>query len=444
MPQQLTALVRIESSYTHNLYLRCLQRRTSHWKLNDTIPTPALPSRDKDSTSDEDDDDDELLDDNAASARSYWSQLASNNKEEEEAEEDCDTEPWQTINLQIDEFERLAFSKAMNTSVTNFLLNGYPVRKGLIRKSQLFYLLQKYATKRPNSILHSTLPPTYLLEISDLEYLEESLNECYELRDMIVGEEIYIMKPSVVDKAQGIYIITNQEQQLLPILEENEDIKEWCIQQYIQDPYLYNNRKFHIRVYVLCVGNLQVYVYNQMLCLIATTEYSNSNFENKYIHITNTCVNQESNEFNEDEQVKLLSEVFDSTTDLQHIQSQINTTIQQTFECLHTEPTYYVPLHNAYELYGFDFLVDSEMNVKLLECNASPDLAQTLDRLEYVIEDLLECTFELAVDKFFEQQLASTHTSQQSTMQRKKNKSDELMTEVYHRASSTKASMTYY
>lgn len=210
-PAKLTALVRVESLYTHNLWLRCLRRRTDRWQLNDTIPTPELPRRDEDSDEEDedDDDDDDLLDDNAAASRSYWSQLASNSKQDEESEEDTSTEEWQTINLQIDEFERLAFSKAMAVDSSNFLLSGYPVRKGLIRKSQLFYLLQKYATKRPDSILHSTLPPTYLLECDDLEYLEEALNECYELRDMVVGQDVYIMKPSVIDKAQGIHIITD-------------------------------------------------------------------------------------------------------------------------------------------------------------------------------------------------------------------------------------------
>ncbi len=46
--------------------------------------------------------------------------------------------------------------------------------------------------------------------------------------------------------------------------DEKLDLTEWVIQDYIDNPLQlinYNKRKFHLRVYVLAVGNLNVYVY---------------------------------------------------------------------------------------------------------------------------------------------------------------------------------------
>lgn len=58
-------------------------------------------------------------------------------------------------------------------------------------------------------------------------------------------------------------------------------------------------------------------------------------------------------------------------------------------------------LPNCFELYGFDFLVDSDLNCYILEANAGPDLKNTGNRLDYVIVSLLEGIMANAVDCFF-------------------------------------------
>jgi len=65
------------------------------------------------------------------------------------------------------------------------LVSSYPVRKGLIRKAQLAYLIRKFCAKRPSSTLHSTVPETHLLCVDHVDYLEEALNDAYEVRDMV-------------------------------------------------------------------------------------------------------------------------------------------------------------------------------------------------------------------------------------------------------------------
>jgi tubulin---tyrosine ligase len=76
------------------------------------------------------------------------------------------------------------------------------------------------------------------------------------------------------------------------------DLREWVIQRYIHRPLAlscYNSRKFHLRVYIVAVGNLSVYVYEDILALFSMKPYTNVPFidHNKIDmneHITNTCV----------------------------------------------------------------------------------------------------------------------------------------------------------
>ena len=76
---------------------------------------------------------------------------------------------------------------------------AYCVRKGLIRKSQFAYNCAKWAAKHPGSVLAAGVPETHLFEMWDAEYLDESLADVYEVRDMKTdGSEWWILKPRCV------------------------------------------------------------------------------------------------------------------------------------------------------------------------------------------------------------------------------------------------------
>ena len=61
---------------------------------------------------------------------------------------------------------------------------------------------------------------------------------------------------------------------------------------YIDRPLLVGGRKFHLRAYVLCVGSLTVYVYDEILVLCAPDKYDAalSQLGNHRSHLTNTCL----------------------------------------------------------------------------------------------------------------------------------------------------------
>jgi tubulin---tyrosine ligase len=128
---------------------------------------------------------------------------------------------------------------------------------------------------------------SFFMQSSLRQRMEWSLSDVQDEVKMQGREDwIWILKPSVTTKGTNITIHHTWEQ-ILDALEENSDVREWVLQRsdppppaafssslshlsrYISNPLTIRNHKFHIRVYVLCVGALQVYVHSEMLMLLA-------------------------------------------------------------------------------------------------------------------------------------------------------------------------------
>ena len=63
---------------------------------------------------------------------------------------------------------------------------------------------------------------------------------------------------------------------------------------------------------------------------------------------------------------------------------------------------YYFASVSYTHLYGFDFLVDSSLNVKILEVNAFPDFKQTGAELKDLIDELFDNVVKKCVVPIFQ------------------------------------------
>jgi tubulin--tyrosine ligase len=172
------------------------------------------------------------------------------------------------------------------------------VRKGISRKAQLSLQIKRHVSKHPDSVLKTAVPLTIVLETwgafeDDMKLdfgrgtyavfdspsvlhvpLRQKLDWClYEAKEMVEAAAAqkdccWILKPSVTNKGMDIAVARTWED-ICTKLEECSDIREWVLQSYIDRPLLLAKHKFHLRVYVLCVGALRVYVYNNFLVLLA-------------------------------------------------------------------------------------------------------------------------------------------------------------------------------
>ncbi|EFC47365.1 tubulin tyrosine ligase [Naegleria gruberi] len=341
------------------------------------------------------------------------------------------------IEIQWDEYENVPWDTVMSQIENPLRCNYYCIRKGLIRKAQFGSILNRYVTKKlsknEKTHLKKAIPETHIYELDDVEYFDESLYDIYEVVQSLENNEkieqegdrngiaTWILKPSLTNKGAEIFIFnsleqlqnyftTNFEQQ-----EDNDDedeesnvldlrqLREWVIQKYVDRPLLLcGGRKFHMRVYVLAVGALKVYVYDQILALFALRPFKKENISDTFSHITNTCVQVKESDFKESESVKLFWNLANedstiSTSQLEHIFQQVKDVTGEMFDAVSGELAF-MPLPHCFELFGLDFLVDEDLQVYLLEVNAGPDFKQTGKELDSVIYNLFNQTANLVLD----------------------------------------------
>jgi tubulin---tyrosine ligase len=189
-------------------------------------------------------------------------------------------------------------------------------------------------------------------------------------------------------------------------------LRHFIAQPYIHPPLLLEskgNKKFHIRVYVLAVGALKVYVFKEMLALFAAKPYrpplQDTAGETIDLagHLTNTCFQEETTRESSVYGFWELDDEAASRNDWKcNVWEQICAVTGEIFEAAAREQmVHFQTLPNAFEIFGVDFLVDTELNVWLLELNAYPDFKQTGDGLrDVVVGGLFEEVIRVAVKPF--------------------------------------------
>ncbi|RWA06712.1 hypothetical protein EKO27_g8401 [Xylaria grammica] len=352
------------------------------------------------------------------------------------------------------------------------LVNSYMLRKALIRKHYLAATVEQWVAKRPQSVLKDHVKRSEAFEVDYAEFLDDALVEAFDLRASLErneallggldegeekeapkGIEWWILKPGMSDRGQGIRLFCTMAQ-LQDIFDgweaerpdsddEGEDgdddggdyiatsqLRHFVAQPYIDPPLLLpgDNRKFHIRTYVACVGALEVYVYKHMLALFAGKPYvppkysqqqpsSSSSADPHHktdagdidleAHLTNTCLQRSVADDTVrpfwDLPLSSLPPSSPSGKDAKvHIFDQICEITGEVFEAAaRTMQMHFRPLDNAFEIFGLDFLVDTAGHVYLLEVNSFPDFRQTGDELKGIVAGLWKEVLRRAVTGFF-------------------------------------------
>jgi len=245
--------------------------------------------------------------------------------------------------------------------------------KDAITNKQLLYQnMKKYFP----DICSKHMAKTYLLKdiqsLKDISFFENELSDMTtsseETSDysFIKGEpinKIYIVKPvgHGACAGVGVTVVTNDKELEEARRELSKRFRNIIISEYIQNPLLYEGRKFHIRMYILINSDSTWSFWKRGKAMTAKVSYKRGDWTNKAIHDSHGETTPKDIYFPEDVAPK---EKYD------HIYQQIELILGAAANIVKPHVKCYEESKNCCEVFGIDFMITDDYTVKLIEINA--------------------------------------------------------------------------
>ena len=182
-------------------------------------------------------------------------------------------------------------------------------------------------------------------------------------------------------------------------LSEDETV---LVQEYIE-PHLIHNRKYHMRIHALVtsIEPLRIYLYNEGSVKIAPKEYSPDNLDDISKHVSELGkdgkTNNEHDWLLEEYWAYMSTKGIDMNSQLGKIKDLVIKTMIMGEKYFNTQLGRSVTSHySRYQLFGFDIMMDKDLNPWLLEVEPNPTTFAKGERGEDVATNMLTETLNLA------------------------------------------------
>ncbi|XP_025190868.1 tubulin polyglutamylase TTLL4-like [Melanaphis sacchari] len=256
-------------------------------------------------------------------------------------------------------------------------LNHFPGTFQIGRKDRLWKNLQRLMSKYGKEHF-GFIPTSYILPQET-----RLLRQVWEKND----EDKWIIKPPASARGSGIRVVSKWAQvpKKIPLV----------VQRYIDNPYLINDTKFDLRLYILItsINPLRLYLYDNGLVRFASVKYSSdlSTICDRYMHLTNYSINRLSSQYTENEDANACQGHKWTLRSLwTYMENELKVDVKKLWKSLEDLVVKTVisgesPMsqmcysnlsnrYNAYELFGIDVLFDEYLKPWILEVNISPSL----------------------------------------------------------------------
>ena len=292
-------------------------------------------------------------------------------------------------------FEKHGFRPVKGGLNWNVTMASIPIMLGLMRKMNQYQRMNRFPcclqlTRKHNMYTNYLKMKRRFPE--DFDYLPLTFRFPYEFPDFLkyFGENkksVWIIKPPTLSRGRGVRLITSPNDVTRKMM-----CDRYVCSKYIDDPYLINGMKFDMRIYVFVTSflPLRAYIYENSFVRFATEEYKNEDFVNLFRHITNFTINSKNPKFVIDENsesggtnwsLKAFKKymIEERGVDFDKIDESIKDIVVKSLltveDVVVTSMRKDVPFrNNCFQIFGYDMMLDSNLNVHLLEVNFDPSL----------------------------------------------------------------------
>jgi len=187
-------------------------------------------------------------------------------------------------------------------------------------------------------------------------------------------QNLWIVKPAGLSRGRGITVLSD----LKRILDFSKT-KHYIVQKYIENPLIVCKRKFDIRQWVLIssFNPLKVWIFHEMYLRFSAEEYSTDLISSKFMHLTNNSImkhyEQESiikgNMWSQSQFIEYLKKEYKFDVWNTKILPKVKQIIIHSLKA--SQPKI-IHRGKAFEILGYDFMIDDLLDPWLIEVNASP------------------------------------------------------------------------
>jgi hypothetical protein len=201
--------------------------------------------------------------------------------------------------------------------------------------------------------------------------------------------------------------------------------RTYIVQKYIERPLLVYKRKFDIRCYGLITafnGHIQGYFYHDGYLRTSSKEFSLKN-SNRLVHLTNDAVQKKSDDYGKFEHGNKLNytefqkylETYHPQIDFKRdIWTQIKALVTISYEATAQGIDPFKRKH-TFEVLGYDFMIDEDFKVWLIEVNTNPCLSLSSAYLARLIPAMLDNAFRIVLDSHFPEPEGKRRTAEWSS-----------------------------
>lgn len=248
----------------------------------------------------------------------------------------------------------------------------------------------------------------------------------------------WIVKPTSRCQGKGIFLV-NRLQQIMKWAKEKKEVEQqyafsgvsssssgnsnaqnllgsFIVSKYISNPLLIGGKKFDLRLYVLVTSfkPLVAYLHECGFARFCATKYTAKcvSEEDLGSHLTNVALQKGEDEYNTShggkwlvKQLILFVQARYGPYKAEGLLAKIKFLLVQSLQAMRDT------IHNdkhCFELYGYDILIDADINPHLIEVNASPSLSTTTTTDRLLKEEVLADTMNIVLPPGFANNKANT------------------------------------